>query len=111
MSVRVSALETQTQTQKHTSQTTPETVQQHNQATVNIAQPPVIGFPAVSEIQSCAVNSDPNLSNKHILWTRITSGGLSLPLPIDSCCSISLVSDAHTDHLLKTNKKLTVNLY
>ena len=66
MSVRVSALETQTQTRKHTSQTTPETVQQHNQATVNIAQPPVIGFPAVSEIQSCAVNSDPNLSNKHI---------------------------------------------
>ena len=67
----------------------------------------MIGFPAVSEIQSCAVNSDPNLADQHILWTRVTSGGLSLPLPIDSCCSISLVSGAHTDHLLKTNKNLT----
>ena len=81
MSVRVSALETETQT--HTFQTTPETVQQHNQATVDIAQPHVIGFPAVSEIQSCAVNSNLNLTNKHILWTRVTSGGLSLPLPIN----------------------------
>ena len=65
MSIRVSALETQT----HTSQTIPETVQQHNQdnqATVDIAQPHVIRFPTVSEIQSCAVNSDPNLADKHI---------------------------------------------
>ena len=58
MPVRVSALETQMQTQTHTSQTTPETVQQHNQASVDIAQPHVIGFPEVSEIQSCAVDSD-----------------------------------------------------
>ena len=107
ISVRVSALETQTQTQTHASQTTADTVQQHNQATVDIAQPHVIGFPAVSEIQSCAVNSDPNLADKHILWTRVTSGGLSLPRSIDSCCSISLVSGAHTDHLLKTSKNLT----
>ena len=107
MSVRVSALETQTQT--HASQTTPDTVQQHNQAAVDITQPHVIGFPVVSEIQSCAVNSDPNLADKHILWTRVTFGGLSLPLPIDSCCSISLVSGAHTDHLLKTNKKFDIH--
>ena len=40
MSVRVSALETQTKT----SQTTAETVQQHNQATVDIVQPHVLGF-------------------------------------------------------------------
>ena len=65
MSVRVSALEAQTQ--MHTSQTTSETVQPHNQATVDIAQPHVIGFPAVSEIQSCVDNSDPNLANKYIL--------------------------------------------
>ena len=72
-----------------------------------LSQPHVIGFPAVSDIQSCAVNSDPNLAKKHNLWTRVTSGGLSLPFPIDSCCSISLVSGAHTDHLLKTSKNLT----
>ena len=29
-----------------------------------------------------------------------------MPLPIDSCCSVSLVSGAHTDHLLKTNSQL-----
>ena len=76
--IPVSALETQT----HTSQTTPDTVQQHNQATVDIVQPHVIGFPAVSEIQSCAVNSDPNLADKQILWTRVTSGGLSLSIAV-----------------------------
>ena len=69
----------------------------------------MIGFPVVSEIQSCAVNSDPNLADKHILWTQVTFGGLSLPLPIDSCCGISLVSGAHTDHLLKTNKKFDIH--
>ena len=85
MSVRVSALETQTLT----SQTTPETVRQHNQASVDTAQPHVIDFSAVSEIQSYAVNSDPNLANKHILWTRVTPGGLHPPLPIDSIRTIT----------------------
>ena len=78
MSVRVSALETQT----HTSQTTPDTVQQHNQATVDIAQPHVIEFLIRLENLSCAVNSDLNLAGKHILWTRVTSGGLSLSIAV-----------------------------
>ena len=40
------------------------------------------------------------------MWTRVNSGRIDLPLPIDSCFSVSLVSGAHTDHLLKTNSQL-----
>ena len=47
-----------------------------------------------------------NLTDKHILWTPITSQGIKLPLPIDSCCSISLVSKNHADALLQANPTL-----
>ena len=40
------------------------------------------------------------------MWTRVNSGGIDLPLPIDSCCSVSLVSGAHADHFLQTNSQL-----
>ena len=79
----------------------------HNGATPSVADATtLIGFPAIANIQTCTVNTDPHLANKSILWTRIESGGLQLPLPIDSCCSISLVSRAHTDHLLASNSNL-----
>ena len=41
--------------------------------------------------------SDLDLTNENILWTRITSADISLPLPLDSCCSLSLVSQAHAN--------------
>ena len=31
------------------------------------------------------------------MWTPITSSGVPLPLPLDTCCSLSLVSQAHAD--------------
>ena len=47
-----------------------------------------------------------NLTDKHILWTPITSQGIKLSLPIDSCCSLSLVSKNHADALLQANPTL-----
>ena len=45
-----------------------------------------------------AVTALPNqLRKKNILWTPITSAGVPLPLPLDTCCSLSLVSQAHAD--------------
>ena len=64
----------------------------------------VIGMPAVSNLENCKVNQ--GLQQRNILCTTVNSGGIDLPLPIDSCCSVSLVSGAHTDHLLKTNSQL-----
>ena len=64
----------------------------------------VIGMPAVSNLENCKVNQ--GLQQRNILWTRVNDGGIDLPLPNDSCCSVSLVSGAHTDNLLKTNSQL-----
>ena len=61
-------------------------------------------MPTVSNLKNCKANQE--LQQRNILWTRVNSGGIDLPLPIDSCCSVSLVSGAHTDHLLKTNSQL-----
>ena len=38
-----------------------------------------------------------DLANQNILWTSVTSAGIKIPLRIDSCCSISLVSKKHAD--------------
>ena len=38
-----------------------------------------------------------NLANRHILWAPVTSAGVKLPLPLDSCCSLSLVSKPHAE--------------
>ena len=32
----------------------------------------------------------PNLSNRHIMWCKVKSGGIDISLPLDSCCSVSL---------------------
>ena len=60
----------------------------------------VLGLPAISDLEHYSIDSCPDLSNQNILWTRFKSGGLSLHLPSDSCCGVSLVSGSHTDHLL-----------
>ena len=41
------------------------------------------------------------------MWNPITSAGVSLPLPIDSCCSLSLVSKAHADVIAQNHPHLT----
>ena len=39
------------------------------------------------------------LHQRNILWTSVTSTGQRLPLPLDSCCSVSLVSKVHADFI------------
>ena len=41
----------------------------------------------------------PNLANKHIMWCKVQSGGIDLPLPLDSCCLVSLCSLDHAKHM------------
>ena len=50
----------------------------------------VFGLPAVT-------NPAGTLKERHILWTPVVSAGEKLPLPLDSCCSVSLVSRSHAD--------------
>ena len=68
---------------------------------------PVYGCPAITAIPSHLQVPGLDLQNKHILWTPITSAGVFLPLPIDSCCSISLVSKAHADFICQKCPNLT----
>ena len=37
------------------------------------------------------------------MWTRITSAGIPLPLPLDCCSSLSSVSQAHADAICKVH--------
>ena len=61
---------------------------------------PVFGLPAVSDVSSQLQNCL-NLSQKNILWCKVESDGIPIPLPIDSCCSVSLVSQAHAMNVSK----------
>ena len=71
------------------------------------SQVPAYGCPAVTAIPNHLSIPALDLANKHILWTPITSAGVSLPLPIDSCCSLSLVSKAHADVIAQKHPHLT----
>ena len=51
----------------------------------------------VNAFPSSVHQSGLDLANRNILWTSVTSAGIKIPLPIDSCCSISLVSKKHDD--------------
>ena len=50
----------------------------------------VFGLPAVT-------NPAGSLKERHILWTPVISACEKLPLPLDSCCSVSLVSRSNAD--------------
>ena len=60
------------------------------------ASPPLFGLPAVTFPVS-SVKPEAQLQNRNILWTSNTSAGERLPLPLHSCCSVSLVSKLHAD--------------
>ena len=70
-------------------------------------QAPAYSYPAITAIPNHVSIPALDLANKHILWTPITSAGVSLPLPIDSCCSLSLVSKAHADVIAQKHPHLT----
>ena len=65
------------------------------QAPVASLQDQVYGMPATPSMAPVSSVSAPDLANRNILWTKVTSAGVSLPLPLDSCCSVSLVSQNH----------------
>ena len=46
-------------------------------------------------LASQAIKPEAQLQNRNIMWTSITSAGEHLPLLLDSCCSVSLVSKLH----------------
>ena len=50
------------------------------------------GMPALSQLPSDVKVAYLDLANKNILWCPISSAGVSLPLPLDTCCSVPLVS-------------------
>ena len=59
---------------------------------LNEAANAVYSQSAITAVPNHLEISDLDLANKNILWTRVTSAGIPLPLPIDSCYSLSLVS-------------------
>ena len=74
--------------------------QENSTAQTNV----VFGLPAVTN--NMPTIACPDMSNKNILWTQVTSAGVSLPMPINSCCSVSLVSQAHADVVLQKRPDL-----
>jgi hypothetical protein len=63
------------------------------------SDPQIFGLPAVTNPQGV-------LQSRHILWAPVSSAGVKLPLPIDSCCSVSLVSQAHADIVISKRPDL-----
>jgi len=63
-------------------------------------------MPATTPLIPVSQVLDMDLANKNILWTKITSAGVSLPLPLDSCCSVSLVSQKHAETVAKSHPNL-----
>ena len=72
-----------------------------------LMEAPVYSCPAITAIPNHLSISDLDLANKHVLWAPITSAGVALPLPLDSCCSLSLVSKAHAETIAQKHPQLT----
>ena len=72
-----------------------------------LMQAPAYSCAAVTAIPNHLSISDLDLANKHILWAPITSARVALPLPPDSCCSLSLVSKAHAETIAQKHPQLT----
>ena len=70
-------------------------------------QAPAYSCLAVMAIPNHLSIPDLDLANKHILWAHITSAGVALPLPLYSCCSLSLVSKAYAETFGLKHPQLT----
>ena len=60
----------------------------------------LFGLPAFTDPKALPVNTQRQLTNCNILWTLVISAGQSLLLPLDSCCSFSLVSTAYAEKVI-----------
>ena len=63
-------------------------------------------MPALSQLPNRINIENFDLANKNILWCPVSSAGVSLPLPLDTCCSVSLVSKQHADKVLQIRPDL-----
>ena len=79
----------------------------HSVPSGSSAQDPLFGMPAVTPSAPLSSASALDLTHRNILWTSITSCGVSLPLPLDSCCSVSLVCQNHADLVASPTLLLT----
>ena len=70
------------------------------------SQDQLFGMPAITSLPANLNILGLDLAKKNILWTKITSAGVSLPLPLDSCCSVSLVSQKHAEKVAKSRPEL-----
>ena len=68
---------------------------------------PVFGCPAITALPNDLKIPNLDFSSRHILWTPVVSAGVSLSLPLDSCCSVSLVSQSHADVICQKSPQLT----
>ena len=68
---------------------------------------PVFGCPSITALPNDLEILNLDFSSRHILWTPVVSVGVSLPLPLDSCCSVSLVSQSHADVICQKSPQLT----
>ena len=66
-------------------------------------QDPLFSMPATTSLPVNASFSAFDIAEKYILWAKVTSAGVSLPLHLDSCCSVSLVSQNHAETVVKFN--------
>ncbi len=48
----------------------------------------------------------PVLSKKYIMWAKVKSPGIELSLPLDRCCSVSLCSLSHAQHVQQLHPHL-----
>ena len=60
----------------------------------------LFGLPAFTDPTAVPANTQTQVGNRNILWTSVISAGKSLPLPLDSCCSVSLVSADHAQAVI-----------
>ncbi len=70
------------------------------------SQDQLFGMPAITSLPANLNVLGLDLAQKNILWTKITSAGVSLPLPLDSCCSVSLVTQKHAEKVAKSRPEL-----
>ena len=66
---------------------------------------PLFGLSAVI-IPAPSAKPESQLQNCSNLWTSISSAGERLPLSLDSCCSVSLVSKVHADFVASKRPEL-----
>ena len=75
-------------------------------STATTTQDSIFSMPATTSLPLNASFSVSDHADKNILWAKVTSAGVSLPLPLDSCCSVSLVSQNHAETVVKFNPAL-----